>query len=179
MEADIDHVLITEEQLGVKVRELGARLAEDYDGKVPILIGALNGATLFMSDLVRACRIPLSIDFIAVSSYGNGTRSSGVVRILKDLDRNIEGRHVLIVEDIVDTGLTLSYLIESLSARQPASIRICSLLDKAERRVANVPLDYTGFQIPDEFVVGYGLDYDDLYRNLPYIGVLKPELYRG
>ena len=179
MEADIDHVLITEEQLGAKVRELGARLTEDYDGKMPILIGALNGATLFMSDLVRACRILLSIDFIAVSSYGGGTRSSGVVRILKDLDRNIEGRHVVIVEDIVDTGLTLSYLIESLSARHPASIRICALLDKAERRVANVPLDYTGFQIPDEFVVGYGLDYDDLYRNLPYIGVLKPELYRG
>lgn len=179
MEEDIDHVLITEEQLGAKVRELGSRLAEDYAGKLPILIGALNGATLFMSDLVRACRIPLSIDFIAVSSYGSSTRSSGVVRILKDLDRNIEGRHVLIVEDIVDTGLTLSYLIESLSARQPASIRICALLDKAERRVANVPLDYTGFQIPDEFVVGYGLDYDDLYRNLPYIGVLKPELYRG
>lgn len=179
MEEDIDHVLITEEQLDAKVRELGSRLAEDYAGKLPILIGALNGATLFMSDLVRACRIPLSIDFIAVSSYGSGTRSSGVVRILKDLDRNIEGRHVLIVEDIVDTGLTLSYLIESLSARQPASIRICALLDKAERRVANVPLDYTGFQIPDEFVVGYGLDYDDLYRNLPYIGVLKQELYRG
>lgn len=179
MEEDIDHILITEEQLRAKVRELGTQLAVDYADKMPILIGALNGATLFMSDLIRACRIPLSIDFIAVSSYASGTRSSGVVRILKDLDRNIEGRHVLVVEDIVDTGLTLSYLIENLSARKPASIRICALLDKAERRVADVPLDYAGFRIPDEFVVGYGLDYNDLYRNLPYIGVLKPQLYRS
>ncbi len=179
MEEDIDHVLITEEQLGRKVRELGTQLAADYAGKLPILIGALNGATLFMSDLIRACRIPLSIDFIAVSSYGAGTRSSGVVRILKDLDRTIEDRHVVIVEDIVDTGLTLSYLIESLSARQPASIRVCALLDKADRRVADVSLDYAGFRIPDEFVVGYGLDYNDLYRNLPYIGVLKPQFYRS
>ena len=177
MEEDIARVLIGEQQLRDKVRELGALLAGEYAGSTPIFVGALNGAAVFMADLARACPIPLSIDFMAVSSYGAGTRTSGAVRILKDLDRNIERRHVLIVEDIVDTGLTLSYLVESLLARQPASIKICTLLDKRDRRRADVKLDYVGFEIPDEFVVGYGLDYADLYRNLPYIGVLKPHLY--
>lgn len=179
MDPDIDHVLISEEQLTAKVREMGRQLAEEYARENPIFVGVLNGAVMFISDLARACPIPLSIDFMDVSSYGSGTRSSGVVRILKDLDRTIEGRHVLIVEDIVDTGLTLSYLVQSLEARRPASIRVCALLDKHERRVADVRLDYTGFQIPDEFVVGYGLDFRDLYRNLPYVGVLKPHLYGG
>ncbi len=177
MEPDIDHILIAQDELQAKVRELGSRLAEDYAGQTPIFVGVLNGAVMFISDLARACSIPLSIDFMDVSSYGSGTRTSGVVRILKDLDRNIEGRHVLIVEDVVDTGLTLSYLLEQLHARRPASIKVCALLDKRDRRVSQVQLDYIGFPIPDEFVVGYGLDFRDLYRNLPYIGVLKPHLY--
>lgn len=179
MEPDIDHILITEQQLQDKVQEIGAQLAKEYRSDTPILVGVLNGAVMFISDLVRACPIPLSIDFMDVSSYGSGTRTSGVVRILKDLDRNIEGRHVLIIEDVVDTGLTLSYLLEHLQTRRPASIRVCALLDKQDRRTADVKLDYVGFPIPDEFVVGYGLDFRDLYRNLPYIGVLKPHLYSG
>lgn len=177
MDPDIDHILISEADLQTKVRELGARLAREYAGKTPILVGVLNGAIVFIADLARACPIPLSIDFMAVSSYGNSTRTSGVVRILKDLDRDIQGRHVLIVEDIVDSGLTLAYLIEHLQARQPASLRVCALLDKRDRREAGVQIDYVGFQAPDKFVVGYGLDFRDLYRNLPYVGVLKPHLY--
>jgi hypoxanthine phosphoribosyltransferase len=172
-------VLFDEARLAAKVRELGARLAEEYSGRDPILVGVLNGAAVFLSDLARACPIPLRVDFIAVSSYGKGTSTSGVVRFLKDLDRTIEGQHVVVVEDIVDTGLTLSYLLESLRARRPASLRVCALLDKRERRTVDVALDWVGFETPDEFVVGYGLDFADYYRNLPYIGVLKPELYTG
>ncbi len=179
MHQDIDRILITQDQLQEKVSEIGKQLAAEYHRHTPIFVGALNGSAIFMADLTRACPIPLALDFMAVSSYGSATRSSGVVRILKDLDRNIEDRHVLIVEDIVDTGLTLSYLIDHLSARHPASIKVCALLDKHERRTTDVRLDYVGFPIPDEFVVGYGLDYNDLYRNLPYIGVLKPHLYAG
>ena len=177
MNPDIDRVLITEQALRAKVEELGAQVARDYDGRAPIFIGVLNGAMVFISDLARACPIPLSIDFMAVSSYGAGSRSSGEVRIVKDLDRSIEGRHVLIVEDIIDTGLTLSYLLDALHTRQPASVEVCTLLDKRERRTIDIEIKYSGFEIPDEFVVGYGLDYRDLYRNLPYIGVLKPHLY--
>lgn len=179
MHSDIDHILIPEAQLNAKVRELGARVAEDYTGLLPILIGVLNGAVVFVSDLARACPIHLSIDFMAVSSYGKSTHTSGTVRILKDLDRDVRDRHVLVVEDIVDSGLTLAALLEHLRSRGPASVRVCALLDKHERRVAEVTLDYIGFQVPDEFVVGYGLDFADLYRNLPYIGVLKRHLYSG
>jgi hypoxanthine phosphoribosyltransferase len=174
---DIDRILIAEDELKAKVAELGRQLAAEYRRDPPIFVGVLNGSAIFMADLTRACPIRLSLDFMAVSSYGAGTRSSGVVRILKDLDRNIEGRRVVIVEDIVDTGLTLSYLIEHLHARQPESIQVCALLDKHDRRATDVRLDYVGFQIPDEFVVGYGLDFNDLYRNLPYVGVLRPHLY--
>lgn len=177
MHSDIDHVLLSEDEITHKVRELGAQIALDYGGEVPILVGVLNGAMVFISDLIRVCPIRLSIDFMAVSSYGKGIQSSGAVRILKDLDRSIENRHVLIVEDIVDSGLTLSRLIENLRARHPASLKVCALLDKRERRATDVQLDYVGFQIPDEFVVGYGLDFSDLYRNLPYVGVLKARLY--
>ncbi|ACZ40956.1 hypoxanthine phosphoribosyltransferase [Thermobaculum terrenum ATCC BAA-798] len=179
MNSDIEQILITESELQAKIKELGSRIAEDYKDKIPVLIGVLNGAVMFVSDLIRACPIQLNIDFMAVSSYQDSTESSGVVKIIKDLDRNISGRHILIVEDIIDTGLTLSYLLETLQARHPASIKVCALLDKASRRRVNVPIDYLGFQIPDKFVVGYGLDFRDLYRNLPYIGVLKPYLYEG
>lgn len=179
MDTDIDRVLVTEEDLRGKVCELGEVIARDYRDKFPILIGVLNGAAMFIADLIRACPIYLRVDFMAVSSYRNGTESSGAVRIIKDLDRNIEGQHVLIVEDIIDTGLTLSYLMDNIKSRRPASLRICTLLDKRERRRINLRIDYTGFTIPDEFVVGYGLDFNDKYRNLPYVGVLKPYLYSG
>lgn len=177
MDSDIARILIEERQIQAKVRDLGAEIATEYEGLTPVFIGVLNGAVLFIADLIRACPIPLNIDFMAVSSYDKGTHSSGIVRILKDLDRNIEGRHVLIIEDIIDTGLTLSYLLDNLRARHPASLRVCTLLDKRERRTVDLHIDYTGFRIPDEFVVGYGLDYNGQYRNLPYIGVLKPHLY--
>lgn len=177
MEEDIEQVLVTEEEIAGKVAALGAQLANEYNGLRPIFVGILNGAVMFLADLVRACPIHLTTDFMDVSSYGGASHSTGVVRILKDLDTNIEGRHVLIVEDIIDTGLTLSYLMEHLQARHPASLKLCALLDKRSRRLVDVPIDYPGFVVPDEFVVGYGLDYDGLYRNLPYIGVLKPSLY--
>lgn len=177
MHADIDHVLIREDELRARVRELGRQVAVDYKGRTPILIGVLNGAMIFISDLIRHCPIPLGVDFMAVSSYGNSTSTSGEVRILKDLDRSIENRHVLIVEDIIDSGLTLSYMLDTLRTRQPASLEVCALLDKHERRAMDTRLKYTGFKIPNEFVVGYGLDFQDLYRNLPYIGVLKAHLY--
>ncbi len=177
METDIDRVLIPRTELLARVDELGAQLRSEYASSTPIFLGVLNGAMMFLADLIRACQIPLTLDVMAVSSYGASTRSSGAVRILKDLDRNIEGRDVIVVEDIVDTGLTLSYLLDNLRARQPSSIKVCALLDKRERRTVDVELDWIGFEIPDLFVVGYGLDFRDLYRNLPYIGVLKPHLY--
>ena len=175
---DIAHVLIPETELQAKVRELGAQIARDYEDKNPLVVSVLKGAVIFVADLIRAMDIPLGIDFIATSSYGNGDASSGVVRILMDLGSSIRGRHVLIVEDIVDTGRTLNYLMNVLGTREPASLRLCALLDKPERREAEVTTDYLGFHIPDYFVVGYGLDFAEKYRNLPFIGVLKPELYR-
>jgi len=175
---DVEEVLISEEALGARVRELGRLISEDYEGKQPLLVGILTGAVFFVSDLMRAITIPVHLDFMATSSYGRGTESTGVVRILKDLNESIEGRHVLIVDDIVDTGLTMDYLLATLRARYPASLSVCVLLDKYERRQREVPLRYVGFRIPNKFVVGYGLDYAGLYRNLPFICVLKPEVYR-
>lgn len=170
-------VLISEEEIREKVAELGRRISEDYAGKDVLMVSVLKGSFIFMADLTRAIDIHLNVDFMAVSSYGSGTKTSGVVRVLKDLDVPLEGRDLLIVEDILDSGKTLFYLKEMLEQRGPASIRICTLLDKPERRQAEVNADYVGFVVPDEFVVGYGLDYDERYRNLKYIGVLKPEVY--
>lgn len=173
----IESVLFSEEQIRDRIRELGDQIARDYAGKDVVLIGVLKGVALFFGDMMRAIDLPLEIDFMAVSSYGASTRSSGVVRILKDLDESITGRHVLIVEDIIDTGLTLSYLIRTLMERRPASLEICTMLDKPARRLVEVPVKYVGFTIPDQFVVGYGLDYDQKFRNLPFVGILKPEVY--
>ena len=178
MHPDLAYVMLTEEDIHRKVVEMGRQIAADYEGKNPILVGILKGAVLFTSDLFRALEIPASIDFMAVSSYGASTKSSGVTRILKDLDQGVEGRHLLLVEDIVDTGLTLRYLREYLGGRDPASLRVAVFLDKPSRRKVEVQVDYVGFEIPDEFVVGYGLDFAERYRNLPYIGVLKPEMYQ-
>jgi len=175
--ADIKEVLFSTEALAARVRELGAEISADYAGKEILMVGVLRGAIVFMADLARAISRPVTIDFIAVTSYGASTQSSGVVRILKDLDEEVEGRHVLIVEDIIDSGLTLKYLYENIKSRKPASVRICTLLNKPSRRQAEVPVDYNGFTIPDYFVVGYGLDYAEKYRNLPYVGVLAPEAY--
>jgi hypoxanthine phosphoribosyltransferase len=175
---DVGEILITEEELQAKIAELGKAISADYRGKNLLALCILRGAVIFLSDLIRQLTVPHDIDFMAVSSYGGtSTESSGVVRILMDLRTSIEGRDVLIVEDIVDTGLTLDYIIDNLKTRRPASLRTCVLLNKHERRKVPVPLDYVGFDIPDKFVVGYGLDYDEKYRNLPFIGVLKPELY--
>ncbi len=169
----IGKVLITTEQVQKRVRELGQQITAEYRGKDLLVLGILKGSVVFMADLVRAIDLPLQIDFIAVSSYGKSTCSSGVVRILKDLDTDIHGKDVLLVEDIVDTGLTLSYLVDNLSSRGPASLKICTFLDKPSRRQAEIVPDYNGFEIPDYFVVGYGLDYAEKYRNLPYIGVVE------
>ncbi|WP_326908152.1 hypoxanthine phosphoribosyltransferase [Sedimentibacter sp. MB31-C6] len=177
MNKDIKEILIDEDILQSKVRELGMKITEDYRGKDLHLICVLKGAVIFLSDLMKRIELPLDIDFMAISSYGSGTKSSGVVRILKDLDAGIEGKDVLIVEDIIDSGLTLSYLMENLKARGPKSVEICTILDKPSRRTIDLNIKYTGFQVPDEFVVGYGLDYDEKYRNLPYIAVLKEEIY--
>src|SRR5690242_4540492 len=178
MDDDIDKILITSEQIQTRILELGVQIAHDYAplGDL-LLVGVLKGCVMFMVDLARAIPLPLALDFIATSSYGHSTESSGVVRLLKDLDTDIAGRHVLIVEDIIDSGLTLEYLRSQLLRRNPASLRICALLNKPDRRIADVPVDYLGFDIPNEFVVGYGLDYADRYRNLPYIGVLKQDIY--
>ena len=174
MNDDILKVLVSEEELKAKVAELGAQISKDYEGKNLVLVSILKGSVVFMADLMRAVSIPCSIDFMVVSSYGGGTVSSGVVRIVKDLDESLEGKDVLIVEDIIDSGRTLAYLIEVLKQRGPKSIHLCTLLDKPERRVKKqVKVDYTCFTIPDEFVVGYGLDYAQKYRNLPYIGVVE------
>lgn len=176
---DIKETLLSTETLAARVKELGEAIGADYAGKEILMIGILRGAVIFMADLARAINVPVALDFMAVSSYGVSSRSSGVVRILKDLDEEVEGKHLLIVEDIIDTGLTLKYLLENLRSRKPASLRICTLLNKPSRRKAEVPVDYNGFDIPDYFVVGYGLDYAGKYRNLPFIGVLKPEAYQG
>ncbi len=176
-EGDIDRVLITGDEIQAKVRELGDQITEDYRGRDLLLIGVLKGAFVVMADLSRCIRLPLQFDFMAVSSYGAATKTSGVVRILKDLDHDIEGRNVLLVEDIIDSGLTLAYLLRNLRARKPASLEVCAMLRKPE--VLRVPLDikYLGFDIPPEFVVGYGLDYGEKYRNLPYVATLKPGTY--
>jgi hypoxanthine phosphoribosyltransferase len=166
-------VLIPTEKIKERISELGAEIARDYAGHTPLLIGVLKGACLFLSDLMRAADIPLNVEFIAISSYGAEMRTSGEVRILKDLDVAIEGRHILVVEDIVDTGLTLSYLLANLKSRGAESVKLAALLDKYERREKEVPIDYLGFKIPDKFVVGYGLDFAERYRNLPFIAVLK------
>lgn len=174
---DVERVLITEQELQERISDLARQVEADYEGKDLLIIGLLKGAVNFMVDLTRAMQRPVAIDFMAVSSYGASTESSGVVRILKDLDESIEGKHVLIVEDIVDSGLTLKYILELLGRRGPASLRVCALLDKKARRRVDVPMHYIGFEVPDYFVVGYGLDFDQIYRNLPFIGVLKPEIY--
>jgi hypoxanthine phosphoribosyltransferase len=178
MEDHIAKVLLTEEQIKAKVKELGQKITEDYRGKNLMIIGILKGAVVFLADLVREIRAPLKIDFMAVSSYGRSTRTSGVVRILKDLEGDISNYDVLIVEDIIDTGLTLSYIKENIASRNPASLKICAIFDKPSRRKVKLEADYSGFVVPDEFVVGYGLDFNGLYRNLPYAGVLKPEYYQ-
>ncbi len=175
---DLSQVLMSEAQIQGRVRQLGRQLTADYTEKDPLLVGILSGSFPFIADLVRAMNLPLAVDFMAVSSYGDRTSSSGVVRILKDLNSSIAGRHVVIVEDIVDTGLTLDYLYQNLQTRHPASLKVCALLDKREARKREVEVDYVGFHCPNEFVVGYGLDYRGRYRNLPFIGVLKPEVYR-
>lgn len=177
MHNDIEKVVFSEEQLQAKVQELGEQISRDYAGKCPLVICVLKGAFIFMADLVKNVTVPLELDFMAVSSYGASTKSSGVVRIMKDLDVSVEGRDVLIVEDIIDTGLTLSYLIEVLQGRKANSIRVVTLFDKPARRTTNMEADYKGFVLPDEFIVGYGLDFAEKYRNLPYIGVLKREIY--
>jgi len=174
---DVARILIPEDALQNRVCELGQQICRDYCGLNPLLICVLKGGYVFLADLTRTLCIRHGIDFMAISSYGNATESSGVVRILKDLDSDISGRHVLVVEDIVDTGHTLAYLLENLRSRQPATIKVCTLLSKAARRQTAVQLDYVGFEIPDEFVVGYGLDYAEAYRHLPFVGVLKPDVY--
>lgn len=177
MHPDISEILYTEEDLQKAVKELGKQLSEDYAGKNLFMVAVLKGSLVFMADLMRAITIPCNIDFLAVSSYGNGTKTSGEVRLIKDLDGPLQDKDLLIVEDILDSGVTLSYLKKTLSARNPRSIRICTLLDKPERRKADISPDYRCFQIPDAFIVGYGLDYAERYRNLPYIGILKPTVY--
>ncbi|MBI4493623.1 MAG: hypoxanthine phosphoribosyltransferase [Chloroflexi bacterium] len=179
LHADVESVLLTAEQLARRTRELGAQITADYRGRDLLLVGVLKGAAVFLVDLVRQIDLPLQIDFMAISSYGASTQSSGVVRILKDLDEPLDGRDVLVVEDIIDTGLTLGYIRRLLEARAPASLKVCGLLYKERPRPAEVHAEYVGFHIPDRFVVGYGLDYAGRYRNLPYVGVLKPSTYGG
>ena len=179
MKQDIERVLYSEQEIAGTVHRLGAQISADYTGKNLLLVSVLKGAVVFMTDLMRSITIPCSIDFMATSSYGSGVKSSGVVKILKDLDRPIEGFDVLIVEDILDSGRTLQYIIELLQGRQPNSVRICTLFDKPEGRQVPIFADYVGLPVPNEFIVGYGLDYNELYRNLPYIGILKPEIYGG
>lgn len=177
MHKDIKEILISEEEIKAKCEELGAQLSKEYAGKFPLAIGVLRGAMPFMSDIVRHMEIHLEMDFMDVSSYGSGTRSTGEVKIVKDLDTKVEGRDLLIIEDIIDSGLTLSYLVDLFKYRKANSIKIVTLLNKPSGRSAAIEADLVGFEVPDEFVVGYGLDYDQVYRNLPYIGVLKEEIY--
>ena len=179
LQQDIQRILFSQEEIDRRLGELAAEINRDYAGKEPMLISVLRGSFVFMADLTRKIDLPCTVDFMAVSSYGKGTTSSGQVQITKDLSDDIEGKDILVVEDILDSGNTLNYLMKLLQARHPASIRLCALLDKPERRVVPVQADYVGFTIPDEFVVGYGLDYAEKYRNLPYIGVLKPSVYES
>jgi len=177
MDKDIQKILITENEIKKRVNELAKEISKEYKEMFPHLVCVLKGATVFLTDLIREMNIYLSLDYLGISSYGASTKSSGIIKITKDLDHSIEDRHVLIVEDIVDTGLTLTYLREMLSARKPLSLKACALLNKKVRRKIEVPVEFYGFEIPDEFVVGYGLDFNEKYRNLPYISVLKPEVY--
>jgi len=177
MNEQLEKILIAPEELQEKVKELGKKISQDYRGQEVLLVCVLKGAFVFLADLIRALTIPVRVDFIACSSYGTSTESSGVVKILKDLDYPVDNKHILLVEDIVDTGLTLNYIVSILKERHPLSLKICALLDKPERRVAPVKLDYLGFIIPNEFVVGYGLDFNGHFRNLPFIGILKKEVY--
>ena len=179
LEKDIQEVLFSEEQLDRRVREIAAQIEKDYEGKEIMLISVLRGSFVFMADLCRRIDLPCTLDFMSVSSYGKGTSSSGQVQITKDLSSDISGKHIIVVEDILDSGNTLSYLLKLLEQRNPPSIRLCTLLDKPDRRVKEVKVHYSGFTIPDAFVVGYGLDYAEHYRNMPYIGILKPEVYGG
>lgn len=177
MKNDIERVLVSEEELKAKVQELGAQITRDYQGKNLLMVSVLKGSVIFMADLMRAVDLPCTIDFMCVSSYGSGTKTSGVVKIIKDLDIDLHGKDLLIVEDILDSGKTLHYLVDLLKSREPNSIEICTLFDKPERREVDVHAKYIGCAIPDAFIVGYGLDYDEKYRNLPFVGVLKPEVY--
>jgi hypoxanthine phosphoribosyltransferase len=177
--ADLEKVLITEKDLQARIRELAARIDRDYAGRELLLVGVLKGAVMVMADLARALHLPISMDWMAVSSYGSGTKSSGVVRIMKDLDADIMGRDVLVVEDIVDSGLTLSWLMSNLASRGPASLEVCALMRKPEAAEIEINVRYVGFDIPNEFVIGYGLDYAERYRNLPFVGTLAPHVYGG
>lgn len=177
MRNDVEKILISEEELRAKNIEMGKQITKDYKGKEVLVVGILKGSSIFMSDLIREIDLPLQIDYMVVSSYGTSTESSGVVRIVKDLQHSIEGKHVLIVEDIVDTGLTLAYITEVLRGRGPASVEICTLLDKPARRKKTFDINYIGFEVPDEFIVGYGIDYAEHYRNLPFVGALKRSVY--
>jgi len=179
MMEDIQEVLFSERRLKNRVKKIAAQITKDYEGKEPVFISVLRGSYIFMADLTRAVELPVSVDFMMVSSYGKGTTSSGQVQITKDLSEDIEGKDVIVVEDILDSGNTLSYLMQVLEARKPASIKLCTLLDKPDRRVKPIKADYVGYTIPDAFVVGYGLDYAEKYRNLPFIGILKPSVYGG
>lgn len=178
MREDLQEVLFSEEVLTTKIKELAQQISEDYKGKDLLVVGILKGSVLFAAELIKNISIPCEIDFMAVSSYGNSTETSGVVRILKDLDQDIEGKHILIVEDIVDTGVTLSYLLKYLKARKASGIDIVALLNKQARRRVEIDVKYVGFEVPDAFIVGYGIDYAEKYRNLPCIGILKPEIYQ-
>ncbi len=179
MQTDIKEILIDAAEIEKRVAELAAEISHDYKDKNPVLVGVLNGAFVFLADLVRRLDMPCAVDFVSWSSYGKDTSSSGVFRIMKDLETNVESKHVLIIEDIIDTGLTLHYLLDNIRARKPASVKVVALLDKPSRRRIEAKADYLGFQIPDAFVVGYGLDFAQRYRNLPYIAILKPDIYAG
>jgi hypoxanthine phosphoribosyltransferase len=174
--ADIKEVLISEQEIQERIRQLGLQISADYRGKYPLMVGVLKGVVFFMADLLRVIQIPLEVDFLAVSSYSDQVRKMGMVRLVKDLDVWIEGRHVLFIEDVIDTGLTLNYLLRTLRARQPASLEVCVLFDKPQKRLIEIPVKYKGFDLPDRFLVGYGLDYREKYRNLPFVGLLKAEL---
>jgi len=176
---DISEILITEEMIRKRVSEIGAQISKDYAGKNPLLVGVLKGVLFFMADLLREVTIPVEVDFIAVSSYSPESRDQGVVRLVKDLEIPLDGRHVLFVEDVIDTGLTLNYILRNLRARQPASLEVCVLFEKPTSRIIDIPLKYLGFELPDRFVVGYGLDHRERYRNLPFVGMLKPEIFQN
>lgn len=176
---DISQILLSQDDIQTRISEMGAQLSLEYAGKVPLLVGVLKGVLLFMADLLRAITIPVEVDFMAISSYSPEARDQGLVRLVKDLETPITDRHVLFVEDVVDTGLTLNYLLHTLRMRQPESLRVCTLFNKSKLRLIDVPIDYVGFDLPDRFVVGYGLDYQERYRNLPFVGLLKPHIFKN